>query len=152
MEDKINNQNTTTTSKTNNLSGFFRVANLVISKIDQKLISTPLKNIPIVQRRIFIIFSIFFFGLMGFIVVLGILAQIITTGNSADEGNEIIPSEVENITPPPGGIRNPSVYADDFEVLLLEQKVNELLNTINTSRIDEPQIYPPSLDYDVDFD
>jgi len=56
-----------------------------------------------------------------------------------------------SVTPPPFEPFKPSVYAEDPEILAIEEDVNILERELTQTKIREDGINPPSLDFDISF-
>lgn len=67
------------------------------------------------------------------------------------EENVITQNPGLTVTPPPFEPFKPSVYAQDPEVLKIEEDVNILERELNQTKIREDGINPPSLDFDISF-
>ncbi len=121
-----------------------------LTKIEIRLIKYKFfKDLPVVMRRFLIVFVFLFLIFFTSIVVLGIFFQILTRVTVPKPLPE--PSPIVKVTIPPRENRNPSRYATDSEVLKLEEEIKSLDKVINDTRIDEPTLNPPTLNFDISF-
>lgn len=89
-------------------------------------------------------FLILFFSLVLVFIAIYLFRKI-----KSDEISTEVPSITT--TPPPFEPFKPSVYAQDPEVLKIEEDVNILERELNQTKIREEGINPPSLDFDISF-
>ena len=121
-----------------------------LTKVEIRLIKYKFfKDLPVVMRRFLIVFVFLFLIFFTSIVILGLLFQILTRATTPKPLPE--PSPIVKVTIPPRENRNPSRYATDSEVLKLEEEIINLDKVINDTRIDEPTLNPPTLNFDISF-
>ena len=109
--------------------------------------SGGMANKPILKNliRIFlIVFFLFLLTFIGFRIIK--LLQVKENGDTTVQPtNNAVPTPALYIP------RNPSVYADDPEVLKLEEDILVLERELSNTNIKEDRLYPPTLDYNVRF-
>ena len=102
---------------------------------------SPLKNLIRVLLVVFFLLILTFIGIR--------IVQLLSNGGNDDTTvqlpNNVIPSPVPYIP------HNPSVYAEDVEVLKLEEDILVLERELSNTNIKEDRLYPPTLDYNVRF-
>lgn len=101
------------------------------------------KFIKVVVRSFIVVF---------FVMILAFIASFLFK-RLKEEGSTVNPENITVITPTPIAFEPyiPSVYAEDPEILNLEQQITILDGEIRGIIIKESGINPPSLDYDVSF-
>ena len=107
-----------------------------------KVVSTSVDNkfIKILIRTFLILF---------FIIVLVFIAFYLF--RTIQEENGVVRTDGVSVTPVPFAPYKPSVYAQDPEVLRLEEEINILERELARVSVKEDGINPPKLDYDISF-
>jgi hypothetical protein len=96
-------------------------------------------------RKVVNLFMVVFFGLIIFFVVVRLNKYL---GNSKDQGT-FVPSKAPTV--PPFQRTEPSLYADDAEILKIEEDAKVLLNEIIEKSLEDSSISTPQLDENIDF-
>lgn len=136
-------------SVNNAIISFFNRLNSFVNPIDKMFLRTPLKNIPATQRRFLILFSGVFGLFIIMILITGVLFKLLN--NREEPVQEITPVEVGKVNLNEGEITNPSNYLNDPEVLNLNIKINEVQKSLDSLNVNDSQLTPPSLKYDIEF-
>ncbi len=100
-----------------------------------------LKNIIRISLIVFFLFLLIFIG----IKILKL------TGGKNNGGTNIQPTISTIPSPAPYVPHNPSVYANDPEVLKLEEDILVLERELSNTNVREDRLFPPTLDYNVRF-
>jgi len=120
-----------------------------ITNIDKKLLKIKFMNsVPLIARRLLIIFGMFYLFITVLFLVLAILMAIFRSGGN---GNDPTVSPPPKVTPIPKENRNPSVYASDSAVLELQNDVQRHDENLKNTEITEPILNVPALNFDVNF-
>jgi hypothetical protein len=105
----------------------------VSSSVDNKFIKTLIRSFLIIFFAIVLIFiAVYLFRML-------------------KQENGSVPTGSTSTTPVPFAPSKPSVYAQDAEVLKLEEDINILERELTTVNIKEDGINPPKLDFDIKF-
>jgi len=90
------------------------------------------------------------FFIFVFMIILGFIAIKLFKTLQENGKEEVKPPEI-SLTPPPYQPFKPSLYAQDPEVLQLEEDIGILESELANTTIREETLFPPSLDFDVKF-
>lgn len=90
-------------------------------------------------------------GLVVFLFVLLLLLSLTSAGQRVK--NSILPSPTPSpeVTPNLPGIGEPSAYANDPEIIDIENRMSDFEKSVNTTNLKEDTIRPPQVDWDVSF-
>jgi hypothetical protein len=92
--------------------------------------------------------------LLGLVVVLFVLMLLLSLTSAGQRvKNSILPSPVPSpeATPNLPGIGEPSAYANDPEIIDIENRISDFEKSMNTTTLKEDTIRPPQVDWDVTF-
>jgi len=120
----------------------------VFQPVINKLKSVWLK-IPERLRKVLCIVSIVFAVLLFLMIILSIVLK-----SRGKVPVEVKPTPVVSFEPPPSGevITNPSRYATDPGVLKIEEDLRNLEKELDSLQVNEVNLLPPRLDFDINFD
>lgn len=121
----------------------------VITAIDKKLLKLKFMSaVPVIGRRLLIIFGLLYLVIIVFFLILAILMAIFRSGGN---GTGPTVSPPPKVTPAPEENRNPSIYATDSAVLKLQEDVQRHDENLRNTEVTEPVLNVPSLNFDVSF-
>jgi predicted RNA-binding protein len=120
---------------------------LMSEKAGQKMGEVKSSN-----RAMKIIKRLVMFGIILILIFVGFSVFNKVRKDMANKEDEIF--EQNNITPTPINYlpNTPSKYADDENVLVLEEQIEALEKEINRTNLRDSSIYPPNVDYNVVFE
>ncbi|MGD0523138.1 MAG: hypothetical protein ABSA43_01100 [Candidatus Microgenomates bacterium] len=90
-------------------------------------------------------------GVLGFLLVLLLVASIVKSSLNQPVVKVVLPTPVITALPTPVELTNPSRYATDSAVLKLEGNLKDNETNLNNVDIKESDLYPPQLDFNINF-
>lgn len=90
-------------------------------------------------------------GMLGFLLVMLIIASVVKSVSHRPVGNVVLPTPAVTVLPTPVELLSPSRYATDSAVLKLEGNLKDNETKLNNLDIKESDLYSPQLDFDINF-